>query len=103
MNPFAKKVYNVVLSIPMGEVRSYKWVAEKAGNPKAARAVGQILKNSPYPLLVPCHRVVKSNNDLGGYVFGVKMKSSILDLEKRLKKCLWTMEFYPTEKRRKVV
>jgi len=89
MNPFAKKVYNVVLSIPMGEVRSYKWVAEKAGNPKAARAVGQILKNSPYPLLVPCHRVVKSNNDLGGYVFGVKMKSSILDLEKRLKRCLW--------------
>jgi methylated-DNA-[protein]-cysteine S-methyltransferase len=89
MTPFAKKVYKVVLAIPIGQVRSYKWVAQRVGNPKAARAVGQILKNNPCPLIVPCHRVVKSNQDLGGYVFGVKMKSAILDLEKRLKRCLW--------------
>jgi len=89
MTPFAKKVYKAVLSIPLGQVRSYKWVAQRAGNPKACRAVGQILKNNPYPLLVPCHRVVKSNQDLGGYVFGVKMKRAILNLEKRLKRCLW--------------
>jgi methylated-DNA-[protein]-cysteine S-methyltransferase len=103
MTPFAKKVYKVVLSIPLGEVRSYKWVAQRAGNPKACRAVGQILKSNPYPLLIPCHRVVRSNKELGGYAGGLKIKRSILDLEKRLKKCLWTMEFYPTEKRRKVV
>ena len=88
MTPFAKRVYKVVLNIPLGEVRSYKWVAQKAGNPKAARAVGQILKRNPYPLIIPCHRVVRSNNKLGGYIFGIKMKSSIRDLEKRLKLCL---------------
>jgi methylated-DNA-[protein]-cysteine S-methyltransferase len=89
MTPFAKKVYKVVLSIPIGEVRSYKWVARKAGNPKAARAVGQILKSNPYPLLIPCHRVVRSNKELGGYAGGSKIKHAILDLEKRLKRCLW--------------
>mgnify|MGYP001105405159 CR=1 FL=1 len=88
MTPFAKKVYKVVLNIPLGEVRTYKWVAKEAGKPKAYRAVGQILKNNPYPLIIPCHRVVKSDNKLGGYVFGVKMKRSILDLEKRFKLCL---------------
>ena len=88
MTLFAKKVYNVVLNIPIGEVRSYKWVAEKCGRPKAFRAVGTILKNNPYPLLIPCHRVVKSNNDLGEYVFGVKQKKLILDLEKEIAACL---------------
>jgi len=74
MTPFAKKVYSVVLSIPLGEVRTYKWVAQKAGRPKAFRAVGQILKTNPYPFLIPCHRVVGSNHSLGGYVFGLRAK-----------------------------
>jgi O-6-methylguanine DNA methyltransferase len=51
MTSFAKKVYKVVSTIPIGEVRTYKWVAQKAGKPKAARAVGQILKDNPYPHL----------------------------------------------------
>lgn len=88
MTPFAKRVYQAVLSIPLGQVRTYKWVAEKTGSPKAYRAVGQLLKNNPYPLIIPCHRVVKSNHKLGGYVFGLKLKSSLLSLEKQIKLCL---------------
>ncbi|MCX5706693.1 MAG: MGMT family protein [Candidatus Omnitrophica bacterium] len=88
MTPFAKKVYNVVMKIPLGQVRTYKWVAGKAGKPGAYQAVGQVLKNNPLPLIIPCHRVVKSNNILGGYIFGKKLKQSILEWEKEFKKCL---------------
>jgi methylated-DNA-[protein]-cysteine S-methyltransferase len=88
MTNFARKVYRVVLSIPIGQVRSYKWVAKKCGRPEAFRAVGSILKNNPYPLIIPCHRVIKSNKELGGYVFGVKNKQLILNLEKEIASCL---------------
>lgn len=82
---FAKKVYKAVLSIPLGEVRTYKWVAAKAGNPKATRAVGQILKRNPYPLLIPCHRVVSSKGDPGGYCFGKRKKTALLNLERLIR------------------
>ena len=81
---FAKKVYKVVLNIPMGQVRTYKWIAKKAGHPKAYRAVGSILKKNPCPLIIPCHRVVKSNYDLGGYVWGRRTKKALLDLERQI-------------------
>ena len=87
MTPFAKKVFRAVLTIPIGEVRTYKWVAFKAGRPKAFRAVGQILNKNPLPLIVPCHRVVMSNNKLGGYAFGIKQKKELLELERKLSKC----------------
>lgn len=76
------------MKIPVGEVRTYKWVAQKAGKPKAYQAVGQVLKNNPYPLIIPCHRVVATNNKLGGYVFGLKNKKFLLALEKEIKECL---------------
>ena len=85
MNNFTKKVYKVVLTIPLGEVRTYKWVARKVGRPKAYRAVGQILKNNPYPLIIPCHRIIESNGRLGGYVFGKKLKRALLNLERQIK------------------
>ena len=88
MTPFAKKVYKIVLGIPLGQVRTYKWVAKKAGKSRAYRAVGTILKNNPYPLIIPCHRVIKSNNISGGYAFGKKRKKALLDLEKALVRCL---------------
>lgn len=87
MTSFAKKVYKVVSGIPPGEVRSYKWVAKKCGSPAAYRAVGTILKNNPCPLIIPCHRVVKSDNNIGGYVFGIKAKKSLLDIERKLRRC----------------
>ena len=85
LTPFAQKVYRVVSTIPLGEVRSYAWVARKAGRPRACRAVGSILKRNPYPLLIPCHRVVAAHGGLGGYVFGVKHKGALLTLEKEMK------------------
>ena len=81
MTSFAKKVYKVVLTIPLGQVRTYQWVAKKIGNPKASRAIGQILKHNPYPLIIPCHRVICSDRGLGGYVFGKKTKGVLLNLQ----------------------
>lgn len=88
VTPFTKKVYRVVLTIPIGEVRTYKWVAEKIGHPKAYRAVGQALKRNPYPLIIPCHRVIKSNTELGGYSRGKKVKKMLLDLERQIKEMM---------------
>ena len=88
MKEFTAKVYQAVSAIPFGQVRSYKWVASKAGSPRAYRAVGQILKRNPYPLIIPCHRVVNNDRKMGGYVFGAKRKLFLLSLEKELKKCL---------------
>ncbi|RKY32059.1 MAG: hypothetical protein DRP74_03395 [Candidatus Omnitrophota bacterium] len=86
MKAFTKRVYKAVSTIPLGEVRSYKWVAKKAGKPRALRAVGQILKRNPYPLIIPCHRVISSNGSLGGYIFGKHKKKALLDLEQRILK-----------------
>lgn len=86
MNSFTKKVYKAVLTIPLGEVRTYKWVAKKIGHPRACRAVGQVLKNNPYPLIIPCHRVIGSGGRIGGYAWGVKNKKALLNLERQIKK-----------------
>ena len=88
MTLFEARVYKAVLSIPLGETRSYKWVAKKAGSARALRAVGQALKRNPYPLIIPCHRVIKSDKKIGGYAFGLKQKKLILQLEKEIAKCL---------------
>lgn len=91
-SPFAKKVYKTVLGIPLGQVRTYKWVAQRAGNKKAYRAVGTALKNNPYPLIIPCHRVIKSNNILGEYRLGKRKKEALIELERQIRKCLMTKE-----------
>lgn len=78
---FERKVYLAVSAIPYGETRTYKWVAERIGHPKAVRAVGQALKKNPLPFLVPCHRVVKSNGELGGYRYGASWKKKLLQME----------------------
>jgi methylated-DNA-[protein]-cysteine S-methyltransferase len=92
MTAFAKKIYKIVLRIPIGETRSYKWVAKKAGKPGAYRAVGNILNKNPWPIIIPCHRVVRSDSNSGGYIFGAKTKIALLDLEKKIKTCLANRE-----------
>jgi methylated-DNA-[protein]-cysteine S-methyltransferase len=92
MTPFAKKVYKAVLSISLGEVRSYKWVAKKCGSPSAFRAVGQALKNNPWPIIIPCHRVIASGGRIGGYSGGIGRKKKLLKLEKEIKACLANRE-----------
>ena len=88
MTQFQLKVYKAVSTIPLGEVRSYKWVAKKIGRPKAFRAVGSALRKNPYPVIIPCHRVIKSNNELGGYNRGARKKAGLLDLERHIKEMM---------------
>jgi methylated-DNA-[protein]-cysteine S-methyltransferase len=90
MTPFAKRVYRIVSAIPLGQVRSYRWVARKAGCPFAARAVGQALRKNPFPLIIPCHRVINADGNLGGYSGGVKVKRRLLELEKEIRALILT-------------
>jgi O-6-methylguanine DNA methyltransferase len=85
MTDFEKKVLRIVASIPLGEIRSYKWVAKKAGKPRAHRAVANALKKNPYPVFIPCHRVVKSSGNLGGFSLGKSLKTQLIKLEKKIK------------------
>ena len=85
LTPFQKKVLGVVKTIPYGEVRTYKWVAERMGKPKAVRAVGQALERNPYPEIIPCHRVIRSDGKLGGYSKGIQKKRRLLKEEKRMR------------------
>jgi len=79
---FEKKVYTVVKKIPLGEARAYAWVAKMAGRPAAARAVGNALNKNPFPVIVPCHRVVHSDGSIGEYAFGRDLKRKLLELER---------------------
>ena len=65
--PFQKKVYEALLKIPKGQVRTYAEVARMIGKPKAARAIGQALKRNRWAPEIPCHRVIASDGSLGGY------------------------------------
>ena len=85
LTSFQKKVLEVVKTIPYGEARTYKWVAKKMGNPKAVRAVGQALKRNPYPVIIPCHRVIRSDGKLGGYSKGTQKKKKLLEEEETIK------------------
>ncbi len=67
---FERDVWQKALEIPRGEVRPYGWVAAEIGRPKAVRAVGTALGHNPVPLIVPCHRVVRSDGMLGQYSLG---------------------------------
>ncbi len=79
---FQEKVYGMVKSIPRGQVRSYSWVARALGLPSSARAIGQALARNPFPIVVPCHRVISSDGSLGGYSGGIWLKRRLLELEK---------------------
>ena len=81
--PFEQHVYRIISRIPAGQTRSYGWVAERLGKPGAARAVGQALKRNPCAPKVPCHRVVRSDGELGGYsaTGGLRRKRELLAKE----------------------
>lgn len=80
MKTFTEKVYNIVRKIKKGHVMTYLQVATAAGNPKAVRAVGNIL-NKNYDPKIPCHRVIRSDGKTGGYNRGAKNKIKILKKE----------------------
>ena len=78
---FQNRVWETIRQIPYGEVRSYKWIAEQVGRPKAVRAVGNAVGANAAVILNPCHRVVRSNGALGGYGGGLERKRQLLALE----------------------
>ena len=79
--PFQNSVWETIQQIPYGELRSYKWIAEQIGKPKAVRAVGNAVGANPISILIPCHRVIRSNGNLGGYGGGLERKRQLLALE----------------------
>jgi len=79
--PFTQRVLRATARIPYGEVRPYAWVAREVGKPRATRAVGQSLHINPLAPIIPCHRVIASDNTLGGYGGGLDMKRWLLKLE----------------------
>lgn len=83
ISPFFRKVYERANRIPPGAIRTYGELAKEAGSPLASRAVGQAMARNPFPLLVPCHRVVGNNQKLVGFSAhgGINTKASLLELE----------------------
>jgi methylated-DNA-[protein]-cysteine S-methyltransferase len=78
---FHKNVWEELLRIPYGQTTSYSAIAEKLGDPKKVRAVGQANGSNPITIIVPCHRVIAKNGDLQGYFYGLDMKRKLLELE----------------------
>jgi methylated-DNA-[protein]-cysteine S-methyltransferase len=81
VGPFARRVLHRTARIPYGAVASYGDVAHEIGSPRAARAVGNALGSNPIPVVVPCHRVVRTGGGVGGYGGGLPRKRWLLDLE----------------------
>jgi AraC family transcriptional regulator of adaptative response/methylated-DNA-[protein]-cysteine methyltransferase len=81
---FQMKVWNYLQSIPKGQVQSYSEVATAIGAPKAVRAVAQACASNRVAILIPCHRVIRGNGELGGYRWGLGRKRALLELERKL-------------------
>jgi methylated-DNA-[protein]-cysteine S-methyltransferase len=79
-SPFQQKVLRLLYTIPYGEVRTYQWLADRLGTPHAARAVGNALARNPFPLVMPCHRCIRSDGTLGGFQ-RPGLKAQLLALE----------------------
>ena len=78
---FQRSVWNALLKIPFGQTVTYKEIAIMVGNDKACRAVGNANNKNPIMIVIPCHRVIGSNQKLVGYALGIEMKEQLLSLE----------------------
>jgi methylated-DNA-[protein]-cysteine S-methyltransferase len=79
--PFQRRVWQALLAIPFGSVRTYGDVARDIGQPHATRAVGQANGRNPLPIVIPCHRVIAGDGTIGGYSSGLNVKHRLLALE----------------------
>jgi len=79
--PFEKRVWKALMEIPYGKTASYAEIALKIGKPTAFRAVGNANGKNPIPIIIPCHRVINSSGELGGYGGGLDLKRRLLELE----------------------
>jgi AraC family transcriptional regulator of adaptative response/methylated-DNA-[protein]-cysteine methyltransferase len=80
-SPFQMKVWKALLQIPFGQLTNYKNIADQIGQTNASRAVGTAIGKNPIAYLIPCHRVVQTNGQLGGYMWGTKRKTAIIKWE----------------------
>lgn len=78
---FQKKVWDALITIPYGETRSYKQIAEQVNCPKGSRAVGLANHNNPIAIIIPCHRVIGVDGKLVGYAGGLSIKETLLQIE----------------------
>jgi methylated-DNA-[protein]-cysteine S-methyltransferase len=77
-SPFERRVWKAAQQVPFGHTRSYGWIAKRLGSPRAYRAVGNALGKNPVPIVIPCHRIVRSNGALGGFGAGIAWKKRLL-------------------------
>ena len=73
-----ERIYKKLLQVPYGKITTYGELSRSVGLKNGQRVVGQIMKKNPFPVIIPCHRVVKSNHDIGGYAFGTHIKKNML-------------------------
>lgn len=76
-----KKIYKKLLEVPEGKITTYGELAKAVGIKNGQRAVGRIMNKNPYPVIIPCHRVVKSDGKVGGYAYGQQVKINMLSKE----------------------
>jgi len=76
-----KKIYKKLLEVPEGKITTYGELAKAVGIKNGQRAVGRIMNKNPYPVIIPCHRVVKSDGKVGGYAYGQHVKINMLSKE----------------------
>lgn len=76
-----EKVYKKLLEVPKGKVTTYGDLAKAIGLKNGQRVIGKIMNKNPYPVIIPCHRVIKSDGKVGGYAWGEKVKSKMLSNE----------------------
>jgi methylated-DNA-[protein]-cysteine S-methyltransferase len=81
MNKLDKQVYKELLKVPKGKVTTYGELARAVGLENGQRVIGQIMNRNPFPVVIPCHRVVKSDGKIGGYFYGEKVKTKMLSDE----------------------
>ena len=74
-------VYKKLLQVPKGQITTYGELAKAVGLKNGQRAIGRIMNKNPYPALVPCHRVVNSDGKVGGYAYGINVKTNMLEKE----------------------
>ena len=80
---FQQRVWNKLKSVPFGKTKSYQWLATAIGQPKTTRAVGNANRRNPIPIIIPCHRIIRKNGDLGGFNGRINLKKYLIDLEKK--------------------
>ncbi len=78
MTPFQQTVLKELKNLPFGEVISYRSLGKRAGCPKGARAIGSACGANPFPLLIPCHRIIRSDKSIGGFALDLEIKKRLL-------------------------